>query len=260
MRTATKTSWCRLAPVFERRPCLVPWPRVGRRGSVRLAFSVYLALGVMLGLWPAVRHLQGQYRLELQSRALLNRPLEAESAEVLLRARQLAGQVKAYHGMLEAAENHLWQYKSNRESSLILKDVGDGDGELGLAALKPALPQFNRNLAELDAALAWAGHNWNALRARVSESRYREVDRSLSDVARSARRQQAWLGLYGKKLEQTDRLARQLRRLAPQVARPVPRVIRGLPGQLRPLRAAISKLEAALKKFSREGPNAADSP
>lgn len=227
---------------------------------MRLAFSVYLALGVMLGLWPAVRHLQRSYRLELQSRALLNRPLEAESAEVLLRARQLAGQVKTYHGMLEAAENHLWQYKSNRESSLILKDVGDGDGELGLAALKPALPQFNRNLAELDAALAWAGRTWNALRARVSESRYREVGRSLSDVARSARRQQAWLGLYGKKLELTDRLTRKLRRLAPQVARPVPRVIRGLPGQLRPLRSAISKLEAALKKFSRERPNAADAP
>jgi hypothetical protein len=227
---------------------------------VRLAFSVYLALGVMLGLWPAVRHLQRSYRLELQSSALLNRPLEAESAEVLLRARQLAGQVKTYHGMLEAAENHLWQYKSNRESSLILKDVGDGDGELGLAALKPALPQFNRNLAELDVALAWAGRTWNALRARVSESRYREVGRSLSDVARFARRQQAWLGLYGKKLELTDRLARKLRRLAPQVARPVPRVIRGLPGQLRPLRSAISKLEAALKKFSRERPNAADAP
>lgn len=224
------------------------------RGHFQLAFGIFLALGVMLSGWPMLRHVQQQIALEARAKALLNRPLEAEIAELLLRVRRLSAQAGAYHGMLEAAEAHLWEFKNIRESSLILKDVGNDDGELGLRALKAAYPKATGNLARLNLALAQAEREWKVLRDQASPERFREVGRGLSEVARVAKRQEQLLERYREVAEETGARVAQFSRLAPQVAGKVPESVGELAGQLQRLRATISQLGDALGAFSREVP------
>lgn len=199
-------------------------------------------------------HLQRQSALEARATALLKRPLEAEIAELLQRAGRLSIRVGVYHGALETAEAHLWEFKNSRETSLILKDVGNDDGELGLRELKAAYPAFTVNLARLNTTLLQAEADWRALRDQASPERLREVGRDLSEVARAARKQENLLRRYQKAAEETGKTVAQFSRLAPQVVGRVPEVVRRLPGQLRQLRAAITGLEESLDGFSREPP------
>lgn len=205
-------------------------------------------------------HLQRQLALEARAAILLNRPLEAEIAELMRRVGRLSTQVGDYHGALETAEAHLWAFKNDRESSLILKNVGNEDGELGLRALKAAYPAFTVNLTRLNLALSQAEQDWRALRDQASPERLREVGRGLSVVARAARTQGKLLRQYQKAAEETGKTVAQFSRLAPQVVARVPEVVGRLPGQLRRLRAAMTGLEEVLDTFSREAPEARPRP
>ena len=239
---------------------MIARPGQAAPGHIRLAFGVFLALGVMLSGWPMLAHLQQRLALDARATILLNRPLEAEIAGLLRRAGRFSTQVRGYHDALETAEAHLWAFKNNRESSLILKDVGNDDGELGLRALRAAYPAFTVNLTRLNLALSQAEQNWRALRVQTSPGRLREVDRGLSDVARAARTQEDLLRRYQEIAKETGKTVVQFNRLAPQVVGRVPDVVSQLPGQLRQLRAAMTGLEEALDTFSREPPEAGPRP
>ena len=220
------------------------------KGYIRLAFGLFLALGVIVSGWPLLQHLQRQYAMEARATALLNRPLDAEIAQYLLRSRRLSARVGTFHELLEAAESYLWEFRSVRETALILKDVGDDKGELGLRALKSTYPRLIRNLDQLYLTLAKVEREWRTLRENVSAERLREIDRGLKEAAKAASLQEELLRSYGRAAEEAGVIAIQFSRLAPQVVRRVPAAVRDLPGQLEPLREAISLLEDALGNFT----------
>lgn len=229
----------------------LPLPRLPGRGHIRLAFSLFLAVGVLLSGWPILQHMQRRIALEAQASTLLSRPLEAEIALLLRRGERLSADAVAYHELLESAEAYLWEFKNNRESSLILKDVGNDDGELGLRALRAAFPKVTISLARLNAVLAALEQDWQALRNQASPERLREVGRELDDALQAARQQRESLARYGEIAEETGKRAAQFHRLAPQVAGRVPLAVGRVPDQLQQLRAAIVDLGEALLPFSR---------
>ena len=229
-------------------------PQLPGRGHIRLAFGLFLAVGVLLSGWPILQHVQRRIALEAQASTLLSRPLEAEIALLVRRAEGLSTHAGAYHELLESAEAHLWEFKNNRESSLILKDVGNGDGELGLRALQAAFPKVTVGLTRLNAVLAQLERDWQALRNQASPERLREVGRELDDAVQAARQQRELLARYTRIAEETGARAAQFHRLAPQVVGRVPLAVGRLPDQLQRLRTAIVDLGEALRAFSRAAP------
>lgn len=223
-------------------------------GRMHAVFAVLLVATLALGAIPVWRHTQHTYRLRSRIALLVNSPMDADIAELLARLRAQEARTEAFHRMLGEAEDELWYLKSHREPALILKDVGDETGRIGLQQLERTFRRLREGAGELRGILGVSRLKWEALREKQTPARYRSLARELELAGQAITRQEALLTLYGELLTGTEGTIRRLRQLAPQVADPVPASIRGLPRRLEPVQAEMERLEAALHRLMRHLP------
>ncbi|MCZ6533755.1 MAG: hypothetical protein O7A08_12420 [SAR324 cluster bacterium] len=204
---------------------------------------------LLLAALPALGYIQQLHHMQRRTAALASASLEAGIFQLMRKSGQFTRKMEALQELLAQAEGELLYLKSLREPSLILKEVGNDSGELGLTGLEAAGARLARELAILKGLLAVTAQRWLDLRERMDTRRFAALLRALEEVANTRHPRIAQLRLYGKYMDETEWQARLLHRLAPQVAQPVPASISDLPARMREVQTAIRELERALTAF-----------
>jgi hypothetical protein len=233
--------WSRSAPRFRRRDTCA--------GRVSLACGLLLVLALALAALPVLPHIEQLHHMQRRTAELAGASLESEIFQLMRKSGQFIRKMEALLGLLAQAEGDLLYLKSRREPSLILKEVGNDSGELGLTGLESAGARLAQELILLKGQLAVTAKRWLDLRERVDARRFAAMLGALEELANTHPQRIEQLRLYGKTMDETERRARLLHRLAPQVAQPVPAAIINLPDRMREVRTAIRTLERSLTAF-----------
>ncbi len=226
---------------------------VHRSGGVYLGFAVLLALLLGLGGYPVLRHTRKTYVRNQRIAELAGQPVEANVGEFLQQARRFENQARIAHRRLEVAERLLLGYKSRRETALILKEVGDDAGALGLEKMDAALARLTRGMTVLRAQMSETRGTWREFHENGPELHFERLSELLEGTARMAGQQTALLMIYGQYSRATRRELNELRRLAPQVADPVPAPLQELPARMLEVSTATEGLMGALQKIAALG-------